>query len=181
MKKAIAALAFLVLLPLGQACAGARLFVGNLSFSTTREAVEALFASAGRVTLVTIVIDRVTGQPRGFAFVTMASQAEADNAISQLNGTSFEGRILRVSMAPERPAGLDGDGRREGGVDGGGPVPTGSADNPETLPAMPPAAEAPPTDSAAKVTEPPAPPKPSAPAPEPSQQPDAAKAEAISE
>jgi RNA recognition motif-containing protein len=99
---------------------GNRLYVGNLSFSTSREAVEAAFASAGTVLEVAIPTDRETGQPRGFAFVTMGSDKEANAAIAQLNGMILEGRPLRVNEAQERPGGGGGGGRGFGGGGGGG-------------------------------------------------------------
>ena len=97
---------------------GNRLYVGNLSFNTSRETVEATFASAGTVSEVSMPTDRETGQPRGFAFVTMGSANEANNAISQLNGVMLDGRSLKVNEAQERPQGGGGGGGRGGG--GGG-------------------------------------------------------------
>jgi cold-inducible RNA-binding protein len=96
---------------------GNRLFVGNLSFETTQAALEAAFAVAGEVREVAIPVDRGTGQPRGFAFVTMADAQAAANAISQLNGLSLDGREIRVDEAQERPR---GDGGFRGGGGGGG-------------------------------------------------------------
>jgi RNA recognition motif-containing protein len=91
---------------------GNRLYVGNLSFSTSRESIEAAFAAAGDVREVAMPTDRETGQPRGFAFVTMGSAQEANNAIAQLNGMMLDGRSLRVNEAQERPG---GGGRGFGG------------------------------------------------------------------
>src|SRR5262245_49059046 len=96
---------------------GNRLYVGNLSFSTTRETLEAAFAAAGEVREVAMPTDRETGQPRGFAFVTMGSAQAATNAISQLNGTMLDGRPLKVNEAQER---TQGGGRSFGGGGGGG-------------------------------------------------------------
>ena len=79
-----------------------RLYVGNLSFSTTRESIEAAFASAGEVREVAMPTDRETGQPRGFAFVTMGSPAEAQAAITKLDGHDVDGRTLRVNQAEAR-------------------------------------------------------------------------------
>jgi RNA recognition motif-containing protein len=93
---------------------GNRLYVGNLSFSTSRESIEGLFASAGQVREVAMPTDRETGQPRGFAFVTMGTPQEANTAIAQLNGAMLDGRSLRVNEAQERTGG----GR--GGPGGGG-------------------------------------------------------------
>ena len=89
-----------------------RLYVGNLSYNTTRESLEAAFAGAGDVREVAMPTDRETGQPRGFAFVTMGSAGEANNAISQLNGAMLDGRQLRVNEAQERPSGGGGRGGR---------------------------------------------------------------------
>ncbi|XXX73767.1 RNA-binding protein [Sorangium sp. So ce134] len=98
---------------------GNRLYVGNLSFSTTRETLESAFAAAGEVREVAMPTDRETGQPRGFAFVTMGSAQAANSAISQLNGALLDGRPLKVNEAQERPArGFGGGGG--GGYGGGG-------------------------------------------------------------
>ncbi len=106
---------------------GNRLYVGNLSFSTTRESIEAAFGAAGEVREVAMPTDRETGQPRGFAFVTMGTAQAATNAIAQLNGVMLDGRPLRVNEAQERPAGgggggggFGGRGGRGGGGGGGG-------------------------------------------------------------
>lgn len=96
---------------------GNRLYVGNLSFNTTREAIEAAFAAAGSVREVAMPTDRETGQPRGFAFVTMGNAHEASAAISQLDGHMLDGRPLKVNEAQERPGGFGGGG---GGRSGGG-------------------------------------------------------------
>lgn len=94
---------------------GQRLYVGNLSFDTNAETVRTLFAEVGEVTDVHVVTDRETGRSRGFAFVTMGSDAEAARAITALNGTVLEGRALRVNEAEERRGGRPG-----GGFGGGG-------------------------------------------------------------
>jgi cold-inducible RNA-binding protein len=101
---------------------GNRLFVGNLSFSTTKEAIEAAFLQAGAVSEVAVPVDRESGQPRGFAFVTMADSQGAANAISQLNGLMLDGRQIRVDEAQERSRGGGGGGGgfRGGGGGGGG-------------------------------------------------------------
>jgi cold-inducible RNA-binding protein len=98
---------------------GNRLYVGNLSFGTTREALEAAFASAGNVHEVAMPTDRETGQPRGFAFVTMGTAQEANAAIAQLNGLMLDGRPLRVNEAQERTGGGGGGGGGRGGFGGG--------------------------------------------------------------
>jgi RNA recognition motif-containing protein len=78
-----------------------RIYVGNLPFSTTEDEVRDLFSQHGEVTAVNLIMDRVTGKPRGFGFVEMA-QDPADAAISALNGVEFNGRPLRVNEARER-------------------------------------------------------------------------------
>jgi RNA recognition motif-containing protein len=104
---------------------GNRLYVGNLSFQATTDSVREAFEACGEVTDVHIVQDRDSGQSRGFAFVTMGSDAEASQAIKTLDGTSLGGRSLRVNEAEERQArggggGGGGGGRRGGGGGGGG-------------------------------------------------------------
>ncbi len=91
-----------------------RLYVGNLSFDTTEGDLRRLFEAHGTVTSCNLITDKFTGKSRGFAFVEMAAPAEADQAISELNGKSYDGRPLTVNEArprEERPAG----GRRGGG------------------------------------------------------------------
>ncbi len=90
-----------------------RLYVGNLPYDATKEGLQACFAECGTVTDTHIVMDRETGRARGFAFVTMSTEAEATQAVSQLNNAMFEGRPLRVNVAEER-------GQRGGGGGGGG-------------------------------------------------------------
>ena len=96
---------------------GTRLYVGNLSFSSTGETVREAFARIGEVTDVHIVTDRTSGQSRGFGFVTMGSPAEAQKAIEAMNGANLDGRPLRVNEAEERPQRGAGGG---GGFGGGG-------------------------------------------------------------
>ena len=99
-----------------------RLYVGNLSFNTTGDTVREHFAQCGEVTDVHVVMDRDTGRPRGFAFVTMGSPAEATKAIAEMNGKTVDGRPLRVNEAEERPSrggGGGGGGGRSGGGGGG--------------------------------------------------------------
>jgi len=98
---------------------GNRLYVGNLSFHSTAEAVREIFTQVGEVTDVHIVTDRVTGQSRGFGFVTMGSAADADKAIKTVNGMNVDGRSLRVNEAEERPARSGGGGGGYGGGGGG--------------------------------------------------------------
>ena len=99
---------------------GTRLYVGNLSFGTTDAALRQAFEEDGRkVVDVKIVTDRDTGQPRGFAFVEMSSPADADAAISAMDGRNLDGRSLRVSIAQERAGGGGGRGGGGGGGFGG--------------------------------------------------------------
>lgn len=100
---------------------GSRVYVGNLPFNVDEEQLRTLFEEGGRQVLeVKIVTDRDTGRPRGFAFVDMASQDDAQAAINSLNGSEVGGRTLTVSMARERQprgggAGRGGFGRGRGG------------------------------------------------------------------
>ena len=96
---------------------GNRLFVGNLSFHTTKESVEALFAEHGEVREVYVPTDRDTGQPRGFAFVTMGSAQAASAAMANLDGAELDGRSLRVNEAEERSGRNGGGGGRGRGRD----------------------------------------------------------------
>jgi len=82
---------------------GNRLYVGNLSYDSNKESLRAAFSQFGEVTDVHIVTDRQTGQSRGFGFVTMSSQTEADMAMQSMNGADLDGRRLRVNEAEERP------------------------------------------------------------------------------
>jgi cold-inducible RNA-binding protein len=81
---------------------GRKLFVGNLSFQTTSADLEALFAEVGTCESAAVVTDRETGRSRGFGFVEMASNDEAQKAIAALNGRDVQGRQLNVSEAKER-------------------------------------------------------------------------------
>lgn len=78
-----------------------KLYVGNLPFTATDEAVRTLFATHGTVEKVSLITDRDTGRPRGFGFVEM-STADASRAMQALNGTDFEGRALKVNEAQDR-------------------------------------------------------------------------------
>ena len=79
-----------------------RLFVGNLSFDATVESVRAAFAELGEVTDVHVAMDRDSGRPRGFGFVTMGTAESAAEAISRLNGAILDGRPIRVNEAEEQ-------------------------------------------------------------------------------
>jgi cold-inducible RNA-binding protein len=81
-----------------------RLYVGNLSYGTTELDLRDLFGKSGTVTEIKVMMDRETGRPRGFAFVEMSTDAEAHEAISQINGRELDGRTLKVNEAEERPA-----------------------------------------------------------------------------
>jgi RNA recognition motif-containing protein len=85
-----------------------KIFVGNLSFNTTENDLQDAFAAHGTVTETNLMMDRATGRPRGFAFVTMGTAEEAQKAIEALNGSDLDGRSLTVNVAKpreERPAG----------------------------------------------------------------------------
>ena len=96
------------------------IFVGNLSYQTTQEDLQAAFAAYGPVERVNIVTDRDTGQPRGFAFVEMTERRDAETAISQLNGAELNGRAINVNEARPKPTGGAGHGGGRGGSGGGG-------------------------------------------------------------
>ncbi len=97
---------------------GKRLYVGNLSYDTTEDSLRAAFAEDGRtVTEVHLMVDRDTGRPRGFGFVEMGSESDAQAAIEALDGNNLDGRNLKVNEARERQG---GGGRRGGGGGGGG-------------------------------------------------------------
>jgi RNA recognition motif-containing protein len=99
---------------------GTKVFVGNISFDSTEQDLHDLFAGDGRqVENVSIVKDRETGRPRGFAFVEMGSASDATAAISALDGQDLHGRPLRVNEAHDKPRGA-GRGGRDGGYGGGG-------------------------------------------------------------
>lgn len=107
-----------------------KLFVGNLSFNTTENDLQDAFAAHGTVTETNLMVDRMTGRPRGFGFVTMSTPEEAQKAIEAMNGAEVGGRALTVNIArpkEERPPGGGGGGggygrgpRRDYGGGGGG-------------------------------------------------------------
>ena len=93
-----------------------KLYVGNLSYSTTEDELRTLFTQAGTVASVALIKDRDSGQSKGFAFVEMSNQVEAEKAISMFNGYQMGDRGLKVSMArPRAEAGRGGFGDRGGG------------------------------------------------------------------
>lgn len=100
-----------------------KLYVGNLSFQTTEQDLNKLFAQYGSVTETNLIMDRETNRPRGFGFVTMSSSDEGQRAIDALHGQNHDGRDLTVNEAkPMEPRGGGSGGRREfsGGRGGSG-------------------------------------------------------------
>jgi cold-inducible RNA-binding protein len=91
----------------------ARLYVGNLSYRTTEETLEKAFSAHGRVVSVSLITERDTGRPKGFAFVEMSTPEESEAAKTALNGTEIDGRAINVDSARER------EGRSPGGFGGG--------------------------------------------------------------
>lgn len=100
-----------------------KLYVGNLSFQTSSTELEQLFAEQGTVESATLITDRMTGRSRGFGFVEMSTQEEAEEAIKQLGGKEIDGRALTVNIARPRENSGGGGGQRRGydrGSDRGG-------------------------------------------------------------
>lgn len=102
-----------------------KLFVGNLSFNTTENDLQDTFAAHGTVVEANLMMDRMSGRPRGFGFVTMSTPEEAQKAVEALNGTTLDGRALTVNIARPREASAGGGGggggrRRDFGGGGGG-------------------------------------------------------------
>jgi RNA recognition motif-containing protein len=89
------------------------IFVGNLNFGATEDAVRSLFAAYGTVERVNLVTDRDTGRARGFGFVEMSVNADADRAIAELNGRELDGRALNVNEARPKPERSFGSGGRQ--------------------------------------------------------------------
>ena len=101
-----------------------KLFVGNLSYNTTENQLQDLFAAHGAVTEVDLIMDKFTGRPRGFAFVTMETKEAAEAAVKAVHGTQVDGRALTVNEARPReerpPRSGGGGGGGYGGGRGGG-------------------------------------------------------------
>ena len=99
-----------------------KLYVGNIAYTTTEQSLQEAFGQYGNVDEVAVVMDRETGRPRGFAFVTMGNDAEAKQAIEQLDGAELDGRTIAVNEArPKAPRGGGGGyGGGGGGYGGGG-------------------------------------------------------------
>jgi len=98
---------------------GNRLFVGNLGFDTTDDTLRQAFLEFGEVTDAKVIVDRDSGRSRGFAFVTMATDEQAQKAISQMDGRILDGRQVRVNEAVERKPRSGGGGGFGGGGGGG--------------------------------------------------------------
>src|SRR3982074_2551832 len=103
-----------------------KLYVGNLPFNTTENELQELFAQAGAVQEVMLMQDKFTGKSRGFAFVTMGSDQDAQNAISKFNGHTLENRALTVNEARPRESRPSGGERGGYGGGGGGAVAAGA-------------------------------------------------------
>ncbi|NNE91580.1 MAG: RNA-binding protein [Verrucomicrobiales bacterium] len=97
-----------------------KLFVGNLPFSASELEIRELFEDFGVITDFYLPLDRDTGRPRGFAFVTLDSRENAESAMQALDGNDFSGRPLRINEAEERRSGGGGGGGGGGGYRGGG-------------------------------------------------------------
>ncbi|MBU2603338.1 MAG: RNA-binding protein [Actinobacteria bacterium] len=98
----------------------AKLYVGNLAYSTTDTAIRALFEAHGEVTSVNLINDRDTGRPKGFGFVEMATPEQAQAAKAALDGTEVDGRAIKVDSAKEQQPRRSGGGGGYGGGRGGG-------------------------------------------------------------
>jgi RNA recognition motif-containing protein len=100
-----------------------RLYVGNLSYSTTEDSLETMFQQAGTVVKCELMLDKFTSRSRGFAFIEMGTHEEAQKAVDMFNDQNLDGRNLRVNIArprEERPPRRDGGGGGYGGGGGGG-------------------------------------------------------------
>ena len=99
---------------------GRKLYVGNLPYTASEDEIRELFSRAGGVDTVNVVRDNATGRARGFAFVEMVTDADAQKAIAEINGTQMGGRTLAINEARPKPAFGGGGGGRGGGFGGGG-------------------------------------------------------------
>jgi RNA recognition motif-containing protein len=103
---------------------GKKLYVGNLPFSVNDKSLQEKFAAVGNVDSAKVITDRDTGRSKGFGFVEMSTEDEAQAAISKFDGTEFEGRAMTVNeakpMAPRENRGFGGGGGDRGGFGGGG-------------------------------------------------------------
>ena len=97
-----------------------KLFVGNISFNTTENDLQDAFAAHGTVVETNLMVDRQSGRPRGFGFVTMSTPEEAQAAISAMNGANLDGRALTVNEARPKTDNRGGGGGHRGGGGGGG-------------------------------------------------------------
>jgi RNA recognition motif-containing protein len=95
------------------------LYVGNLNYDTTESTLRALFEELGAIASINVIMDRMTGRSRGFAFVEMAEESAAQAAIAQLDGQLVDGRNIRVSEARPRRSRDDRGGGGRGGYGGG--------------------------------------------------------------
>jgi RNA recognition motif-containing protein len=91
---------------------GRKLYIGNLGYEVTNGDLQELFAKAGTCESAAVIMDRDSGQSRGFGFVEMSTDAEAQKAIQQLNGQALKGRAIKVNEAIERSGGRGGSGSR---------------------------------------------------------------------
>jgi len=99
---------------------GRKLYVGNLPYSATESTLRDAFSASGTVDSVNVITDRDTGQSKGFAFVEMSTDQEAQAATQAMNGATLDGRQIKVSEAKPKTSGGGGGGRRDGGGYGGG-------------------------------------------------------------
>ena len=100
---------------------GRKLYVGNLPYSATEQSLRDAFAASGTVDSVSLITDRDTGQSKGFGFVEMATDQEAQAATTAMNGQTLDGRQIKVNEAkPKGSGGGGGGGRGNGGAFGGG-------------------------------------------------------------
>jgi RNA recognition motif-containing protein len=99
---------------------GRKLYVGNLPYSATEQSLRDAFSASGTVDSVSLITDRDTGQSKGFGFVEMSSDAEAQAATQALNGSTLDGRQIKVNEAKPKTSGGGGGGGGRGGYGGGG-------------------------------------------------------------